>query len=313
MAYIFVINGRSQSVFRNLKLLFRPQNTFCINFDSKSPPEFKETFRNIGRCFENIIISSKQENVIWGYYTIMEAQLNCHYDLLKYRESQPRSKQWKYVINLCGKELPLMSPHEMVSRLSVLNGSASIIPKRVTTKHAQDWERIRKRVKYSWWFNMPIKTHEDLGPIPFNLPYYKSSSYSVLSFKFVHFMLTDPLALEVHRYFTESMHSEEHFYATLFMMQGVPGGYDPKLKDLYVRAAHSTWMFSNNQEPCHGIVVRSICIVTAGDLPMVMRTSENRTLFHNKYFMNGDHTAMDCLEEMIVAKNKLEYERDCLR
>lgn len=312
MAYIFVINGRPQSVFRNLKLLYRPQNTFCINFDTKSPPPFKQIFKNIGRCFENIMIGSKQEDIIWGYYTIMEAQLNCHYDLLKYRESQPPSGQWKYVINLCGKELPLMSPHEMVSRLSVLNGSASIIPKRVTSRNVYDWKRISNKVKYSWWYGGPRKTNEKLESIPFNLTYYKSSSYSILSPKFVRFLLTDPIALVVHNYFTKAMHSEEHFYATLFMMSSVPGGYDPKFKDLYVRAAHSTWQLSEHNEPCCGIVVNSICIITAGDLPMIMRTSENRTLFHNKYLMESDHTAMDCLEERIVEKNKLEFQSDCL-
>ena len=312
MAYIFVINGHPQSVFRNLKLLYRPQNTFCINFDTKSPQTFKQTFKNIDRCFENIMIGSKQEDIIWGYYTIMEAQLNCHYDLFKFRESQPPSRQWKYVINLCGKELPLMSPHEIVSRLSVLNGSASIIPKKVTSRNVYDLERIRNKVKYSWWYGRPMTTNEKLEPIPFNLTYYKSSSYSILSLKFVHFLLTDPIALEVHHFFTKAMHSEEHFYATLFMMPRVPGGYNPKFKNLYMRAAHSTWQLSQHNEPCYGIVVNSICTITAKDLPMVMRTSENRTLFHNKYLMERDHTAMDCLEERIVEKNKLEYQKDCL-
>ena len=59
-------------------------------------------------------------------------------------------------------------------------------------------------------------------------------------------------------------------------------------------------------------MVNSICTITAGDLhvPMVMRTSENRTLFHNKYMylMERDHTAMDCLKERIVEKNKLKLE-----
>ena len=311
MAYIFVINERPQSVFRNLKLLYRPQNTFCINCDTKSPPTFKQIFKNINRCFENIMIGSKQEDIIWGYYTIMEVQLNCHYDLLKFRESQLPSRQWKYVINLCGKELPLMSPHEMVSHLNVLNGSASIITKRVTSRNVYDLERIRNKVEYSSWYGEPTITDEKLEHIPFDLTFYKSSSYSILSPKFVHFLLTDPIAREVHHFFTKAMHSEEHFYATLFMMPGVPGGYDSKLDHHYVRAAHSTWQLSQHNEPCYGIVINSICTITAGDLPMVMRTSENRTLFHNKYLMERDHTAMDCLEERIVEKNKLEYERDC--
>ena len=314
MAYIFVINTRPQSVFRTMKLLFRPQNTFCINYDSKSSLDFKNTFTNIAKCYENIMISSKQENVIWGSYTIMEAQLNCHHDLLKYRESQPPLKKWKYVVNLCGKELPLMSPHEMVSRLSLLNGSSSILPKKATSK--SDLQRIERKVKMSGLDGKPVRTNEKLGPIPFNLTFYKSSSYSILSAKFVHFLLTDPVALEVHHYFTKSLHSEEHFYATLFMMAGVPGGYDIKLKDVYVRAAHSTWIYSHlaRDQLCHGgIIVNAICIITGGDLPMVMSTSENRTLFHNKYLMEKDYTPMDCLEEMIVEKNKCEYERDCLQ
>ena len=313
MAYIFIINSRPQSVFRNLKLLYRQQNTFCVNFDSKSSSDFKRIFTNIERCFDNILISSKQENIVWGSHTIMEAQMDCHYDLLKLRESQPPTKKWKYVINLCGKELPLMSPHEMVARLSVLNGSSSIIPKKVTSGHVHDWERIRKKMKVSWWYGKAFKSNEDLGHIPLNLTFYKSSSYSILSPNFVRFLVTDPIAMETHHYFKQTQHSEEHFYATLFMMPGAPGGYNEKLKDLYVRAAHSTWILSSNHEPCQGSVFNSICIVTGGDLPMVMRMSENRTLFHNKYFDNKDHTAMDCLEERIVEKNKLEYEQDCLR
>ena len=35
-------------------------------------------------------------------------------------------------------------------------------------------------------------------------------------------------------------------------------------------------------------------------------------MFHNKYFMERDHTVMDCLEEQLVVRNRLEYEKDCL-
>ena len=44
-----------------------------------------------------------------------------------------------------------------------------------------------------------------------------------------------------------------------------------------------------------------------------MRVSENgeKALFHNKYFMELDHTVMDCMEERAVAKNRQEFEADC--
>ena len=33
--------------------------------------------------------------------------------------------------------------------------------------------------------------------------------------------------------------------------------------------------------------------------------------FHNKYFMEWDHTVMDCLEEQLVIRNKREYIKEC--
>ena len=35
-------------------------------------------------------------------------------------------------------------------------------------------------------------------------------------------------------------------------------------------------------------------------------------MFHNKYFMEKDHIVMDCMEEELVIRNRLEYEKDCL-
>ena len=34
------------------------------------------------------------------------------------------------------------------------------------------------------------------------------------------------------------------------------------------------------------------------------------TFFHNKYFIEYDHVVMDCMEEEIHSRNKLEYFND---
>ena len=65
-----------------------------------------------------------------------------------------------------------------------------------------------------------------------------------------------------------------------------------------------------------GYIVHNICIMTSADLSSVHRQVNVNKLrgpmFHNKYFMERDHTVMDCLEEQLVVRNKLEYEKDCL-
>ena len=53
--------------------------------------------------------------------------------------------------------------------------------------------------------------------------------------------------------------------------------------------------------------------MTVAELKDVLRVSGGgeRALFHNKYFMEVDHTVMDCMEERAVARNRLEFEQDC--
>ena len=71
---------------------------------------------------------------------------------------------------------------------------------------------------------------------------------------------------------------------------------------------------------CSGWFVHWICIVSSGDLHRLvnfLRTDVDPhtqgAMFHNKYFMERDHTVMDCVEEELVNRNKEEYKRDCTR
>ena len=71
-------------------------------------------------------MASKLLEVKWGHKSIIQSQMLCYSDLLKVREKQAEEQRWKYVINLCGKELPLNSNHEIVSHLVRLNGTSAV-------------------------------------------------------------------------------------------------------------------------------------------------------------------------------------------
>ena len=64
-----------------------------------------------------------------------------------------------------------------------------------------------------------------------------------------------------------------------------------------------------------GFIVHGICIMTSTDLPNVQIKVDvndlSGPLFHNKYFMERDHTVMDCVEKQLVIRNRLEFENDC--
>ena len=292
IAFSFNVYQRPQQVMRLLKFLYRPHNTYCIHPDRKSDSTFSSILINTAKCLDNVHIASKRESVYWGHFSLMESQMNCLSDLVHIRDGQREQEKWKYVINLCGKELPLTTNHEMVFHLSKFNGSSVILIKEVSR---DDMTRLRRK------------------KVPFNLPYYKSSTHMAISYDFAYYLLTDSIAIILRNFFKGCRIPEEHFYATLFMKPGVPGGFNPKLpKELYFEIDQYFWLV-HKTGPCSGKIVHDICVVTAGDLKRIIEASDNgrKALFHNKYFTELDHTNMDCMEERLVARNKKEYENDC--
>ncbi len=125
IAFTFVVYERPQQIMRLFKLLYRPHNFYCIHPDRKSSYLFVNILSNIAQCLDNVNIATKREHVVWGEYTIMKAQMNCLSDLVKLRDKLPDKKKWKYVVNLCGKELPLSTNHEMVSHMIGLKGGGT--------------------------------------------------------------------------------------------------------------------------------------------------------------------------------------------
>jgi len=296
IAYIFLVYQSPLQFLRLFRILYKPQNTYCIHVDAKS--SYRKFYSNFARCLGNVVIASKLSNVQWSVYTMMDAQMQCFTDLVNLREKQREETKWKYVVNLCSKELPLHTTKEMVQMMQAMKGTSSIYAWPIPDSEYWTIKRLRKQ------------------PIPFNLTYYKSMAYNALSADFATFMVKDPRAQKLYKFFRNTDFPEEHIYAVLFHMPEAPGGYSPDFKpEEYFEVGHYFWR-TNAAEvalPCFGETVHGICVVNHGDLPRIMRETKygKTALFHNKYFIELDHIAMDCMEEMIIFRNKKEYEEDC--
>ena len=305
IAFTFVVHNNPQQVLRLLRLLYRPQNSYCIHCDVKSP--HKAFFQKIANCFENVINPTKVENVVWGYITIMEAQMDCMSDLLKLRAKQEH--KWKYVINLCGKELPLRTNREIVTQLKRLNGASSIIAFKIPRKDREGLTRCKRRLppgkttaQFRNWYSKSYRRRS----------IYKSSSYNAISAAMSNYLVFS--VSDFHEFYKRCKNAEEGFYANIYMLPRVPGGYNSHIpRDRYFSVEEAFWTKSNSfQEKkynCLGnVTYHNVCIITASDLSNVRRS---KSLFHNKYFMEVDHTVMTCMEERIVTRNKLEFREDC--
>ena len=206
VAFNFLVYDSPQQFLRLLRLLYRPQNVYCIHPDKKSV--FLSFYNNVSKCFHNIITATELMDVHWGEYTIMDAQMHCLSDLVNYREKQDKNNWWKYVINLCGKELPLHTTKDIVKKLVSMEGTSAVHTRPIPDS---EWRTTKRLVN---------KT------LPYDLTFYKSMTYTALSASFVTFLKRNNTAQSLYNFFRDSNFPEEHFYATLFHMPGTPGGYN---------------------------------------------------------------------------------------
>ena len=56
--------------------------------------------------------------------------------------------------------------------------------------------------------------------------------------------------------------------------------------------------------PCHGQYVRGVCVFGAGDLPLI---ASRKSLFVNKFYLDYQHFALDCAEELHFNHTRDEY------
>ena len=119
IAFSLVVFKDVEQIERLFRAIYRPQNYYCLHVDTKSNQKVKDAIANLANCFENVFLSSRSVDVQWGWFSVVEPELVCMQDLLKY-------KKWKYFINLTGQEWPLKTNADIVKILKVFNGANSM-------------------------------------------------------------------------------------------------------------------------------------------------------------------------------------------
>ncbi|XP_046841236.1 N-acetyllactosaminide beta-1,6-N-acetylglucosaminyl-transferase-like [Xenia sp. Carnegie-2017] len=269
---------------RLLRAIYRPQNFYCIHVDKKSPDIFYHAVEAIAACFPNIFLASKRINILWGDFTILESILLCSRDLLSHE------KPWKYLINLTGQEFPLCTNNEIVDKLHKMNGF-SIVP----AKPAID-SKTRNRFLY---VHRDLKRTEILKKkFRINFTFYKGSVYTVLTRMFVNYTLYDKLALDFWEWLKDTAKPDETFYSTLYQNIKLEGHRNGTVGNPHTR--YVVW----HKDRCHGKTVRYVCINGVGDLKAIARSP---ALFVNKFYLDYEHLALDCLETWFQKRTLYYY------
>ena len=119
IAFGILVYKDIEQIERLLRAVYRPQHFYCFHVDLAGDKDVNKTYnalRNIAECFDNVFVPSTRVDVVWGEFSILEAELICMEQLWKVTG-------WKYYINLVGQEFPLKTNLEVVKILKAMDGA----------------------------------------------------------------------------------------------------------------------------------------------------------------------------------------------
>ena len=102
IAYLILVHRLPEQFKRLFKAIYDQDNFYLIYIDNKSSDEIKVDLKNFLKPYKNVNILIK-ENVIWGGYSMVQAEIDGIKELLKI------NLNWDYFINLSGQDYPLKS------------------------------------------------------------------------------------------------------------------------------------------------------------------------------------------------------------
>ncbi|KAJ7335855.1 hypothetical protein JRQ81_013796 [Phrynocephalus forsythii] len=301
LAYSLVVHKDAVMVERLIHTIYSSQNVYCIHYDQKSSRTFKHALENLAKCFSNIFIASRLEEVEYASISRLQADMNCLSDLIK------SSTPWKYVINLCGQDFPLRSNFELVSELKKLNGENMLETVKPSSSKRERFIYHYELQKMPYeYMKMPVKTNVSKEPPPHNIEMFVGSAYFVLCRAFVQYVLESPLARDFFEWSRDTYSPDEHFWATLVRVPGAPGQVSRDAQDITdlqskTRLVKWNYLEGHLYPPCTGIHLRSVCIYGAAELRWLINSGH---WFGNKFDSKVDPVLIKCLAEKLEEQQK---------
>ena len=228
LAFNILFHRNVEQFERLLRVLYRPQNQYCIHVDRKTPDDILESIESIAACFDNVFVATKLEIVIYASHTRLLADINCMQDHLE------RATDWKYLLNLASSELPLRTNLELVEILNIFKGSndihevfSTIDERRFKFKHFT-YIDLRERTGHI------VHTKKEKEEPPDGLTITKGNAYNVFSRAFVEFALDNAIAKDLLAWSADTLTPDEHYWATLNNLYSngflqTPGGFHGRL------------------------------------------------------------------------------------
>jgi hypothetical protein len=270
IAYFILVHRFPEQFKRLFKALYHPENHYLIHLDKKTGVGIYEDIEDFLTDFPNTYIL-ESENIVWGGYSIVQAELNGMKYLLKLNLA------WDFFINLSGQDYPLKSQKIIREYLTKNQGSNFIKIANQITLRPETMNRIE---------NYFVETDNGFSGIPHKRTYLKDvipyigGQWMILTRGCCEFICNSEEVKKFEEYYLNTLIADESFFQTVLMNTS----FDGKLINDDKRAI--IWI------PDGDIKLRPKTF-TEDDIKFLL---EGDNLFARKFDDNTDNNIIDSME-----------------
>ena len=283
LAFGIRIHHNIEQFERLLRLIYMPQNIYCVYIDLKSPLLFHQAIKRITNCFPNVFVASTLKEYIYASFSAVEADLQCMRDLLN------STVHWKYFLNVAGTELPLKTNLELVTILKLMNGTNDI-----EQYPFQPYHMVRYRNLHYVFGDRMVMSNLRKADFQKNVTLYKGSAYNSFSRQFIEWVLSDKLAQSFIEWSKDTYSPDETVWGSLNLWPEAPGGYPFMVTQTSKTFLSREVIWTYSAAYCYGQYVRGICMLGYKELSWLSRRWE---FFANKFDLSLDYIGYECVEQ----------------
>lgn len=213
IAYLILVHRLPNQFKKLFKAIYDSSNFYLIHIDKKANQEIGEDIKKFLQQYKNIHILDN-ENVIWGGYSMVQAELNGMKYLLN------MDAKWDYFINLSGQDYPLRSQKIIQEFLLENNGKSYIKIDNQEKVRPETMNRIENYFEESE-DKISDKTHKR-GFMKDVIPYI-GGQWMILTRSCCEFINSSSEVKKFEDYYLNTLIADESFFQTVLMNTSFKG------------------------------------------------------------------------------------------
>jgi hypothetical protein len=213
IAYFILVHRFPDQFKRLFKALYHPENHYLIHLDKKASIEIYDDIKDFLTDFPSTYIL-ESENVVWGGYSMVQAELNGMNYLLKL------NLEWDFFINLSGQDYPLKSQKIIREYLTKNKGNNFLKIADQLAVRPETMNRIE---------NHFTETADGFSDITYKRAYLKDvvpyigGQWMILTRQCCEFICNSGEAKKFEDYYKNTLIADESFFQTVLMNTSFDG------------------------------------------------------------------------------------------